>query len=382
MSRAKTIVLSDQDRSALQNIANSQSEEARRVRRATILLLAANGETQNSIAQAVGLSRPSVILCIKKYREAGWEYALADNSRTGRPALISDAAKDWVRNTACQKPSDFGYPQPLWTIARLRKHIRKTCVEAGFAELQDVALSKVWTILDEVQSKSQRLRYYLERRVSQPESTTREVLMICKQIELLYNEDGIVIWPDEEQVAQCLSYSTNPGIQVAPSANDSPLPPAAHGGEASPREYSRLDTAFLLAGIDLQTGRVVLRFSDTNKTADFVAFLKALNKNFRSSDKIQIIMDPRAIRTPKKLRNYLETIPGRFEFVLNPKHGSWLNLIESLFGKMTRGLLGGLRVQTKEELIERINDHIAQANSEPSVYRWPRAIDEVLPVEG
>lgn len=42
---------------------------------------------------------------------------------------------------------------------------------------------------------------------------------------------------------------------------------------------------------------------------------------------------------------------GRFEFVLTPKHGFGLNLIEGFFSKLTRQSLKGIRVKTKEELV-------------------------------
>ena len=50
----------------------------------------------------------------------------------------------------------------------------------------------------------------------------------------------------------------------------------------------------------------------------------------------------------------LSTVEGRFEFVFTPKHASWLNLVESFFSKMTRQMLKGIRVKSKEELIHRI----------------------------
>ena len=79
MRKAAAVNLSEEARCALEKIAGLRKEEARRVQRAKILLLSADGETQKKIAQIVGLSRPSVILCLKKFKEAGWEYALADN---------------------------------------------------------------------------------------------------------------------------------------------------------------------------------------------------------------------------------------------------------------------------------------------------------------
>ena len=77
LEKMKPIILTKEDRDALQKIANTRTEEARRVQRANILLQAADGATQARIAEVVGMSRPSVILCLKKYGDAGWEYALS-----------------------------------------------------------------------------------------------------------------------------------------------------------------------------------------------------------------------------------------------------------------------------------------------------------------
>jgi transposase len=377
MRKAAAIALSEEERCVLQKIAGTRTEEARRVQRAKILLLSAEGEMQKQIAETVGLSRPSVILCLKKYKEAGWEYALADNSRTGRPALISEAAKMWVRNIACQKPSNYGYPQELWTVSKLRKHLRETCEEAGYAELKDVAKSKVWSILNDAEIKPHRIRYYLERRDPEFESKMLEILLIYKQIELMFDENGNIVWPDEENKTIAISYDEKPGIQAIANVTDDLQPSEAYGFVARDSEYKRLGTVSLLAGIDLQTGEVIPRISDTHKSADFVAFLKVLDEKYNKGDKIRIILDNHSIHTSKETRQYLETIPGRFEFVFTPKHGSWLNLIESFFGKLARICLRGIRVKSKEELVERIYRYIGEVNEEPVVYRWTYKMDEV-----
>ena len=74
---------------------------------------------------------------------------------------------------------------------------------------------------------------------------------------------------------------------------------------------------------------------------------------------------------------YLKTRPNRFVFVFTPKHGSWLNLVESFFGKLARSMLRGIRVNSKEELIERIYQYIDEINKEPVVFRWTYKMDEV-----
>ena len=74
-------------------------------------------------------------------------------------------------------------------------------------------------------------------------------------------------------------------------------------------------------------------------------------------------------------KNYL--LVHVFEFVFTPKHGSWLNLIESFFGKMGKQCLKGIRVDSKEELEERIYQYIAEINEHPVVYHWTYKMDEL-----
>jgi transposase len=63
-------------------------------------------------------------------------------------------------------------------------------------------------------------------------------------------------------------------------------------------------------------------------------------------------------------------VPNRFEFTFTPKHGSWLNLIESFFGKMAKTLLRHIRVASAEELQARIERYLQEVNETPVVFRW------------
>lgn len=138
-----------------------------------------------------------------------------------------------------------------------------------------------------------------------------------------------------------------------------------------------MGTVSLLAGITLLTGEIIPRISDTHKSADFIAFLKVLDEKYDQGDKIRIILDNHSIHTSKETRKYLETVPERFDFVFTPKHGFWLNLIESFFGKLARVCLRGIRVKSKEELAERIYRYIDEVNEDPVVYRWTYKMDDV-----
>ena len=67
--------------------------------------------------------------------------------------------------------------------------------------------------------------------------------------------------------------------------------------------------------------------------------------------------------------------------MFTPKHGSWLNLIESFFSKLTRQTLKGIRVKTKKELVDRIYKYFDEVNKEPVVYHWKYKLDEIDPSE-
>lgn len=61
----------------------------------------------------------------------------------------------------------------------------------------------------------------------------------------------------------------------------------------------------------------------------------------------------------------METVPDRFDFVFTLKHGSWLNVIEVFFAKMTKQVLRHIRVKSKEELKERIEMYLKEVNENP-----------------
>lgn len=155
-------------------------------------------------------------------------------------------------------------------------------------------------------------------------------------------------------------------------------PPVAgrHPSHLRDYEYERLGTVSLLAGLDLHSGRVIETISDTHNSADFIDFLKKLQDTYPAHQKIRLVLDNHSAHISKETRGYLETVPQRFVFVFTPTHGSWLNLIENQFSKMTRTMLRGIRVASKEELIQRIHHYFNEINADPVVFRWKYKMDE------
>lgn len=134
----------------------------------------------------------------------------------------------------------------------------------------------------------------------------------------------------------------------------------------------------MIAGIDLLTGEAFPVVSETHKSSDFICLLKKLDEKYSDNDIIRIICDNHSAHKSKEVMSYLETKPKwRFSFVFTPTHGSWLNLIESFFSKMTKQMLRGIRVKSKEELATRIYLYFNEVNQNPIVYHWSYKMDEI-----
>ena len=381
LAGSKTAVaLGAEDREMLERLARMRTAQAQTVTRARILLLRDSGETLVSIAEKVGLAVNSVRLCVTKYLEGGVEHALSDDARSGRPREIDDADRAFVVDLACQRPADLGYATKLWTNDLLTAHVRKTAEAAGHPRLATVATGTVHNILANAQLKLHKMTYYCERRDHNLEAKTRDVLLLYKQLSFRFDENGDLIPWEEGQEARVLSHDEKPGIRDAHEhCPDLRHEAGGRGTVGRDYEHGRLGTLSLLASIDLPAGEATPLVGETHKSSDYVEFLRILDGKYPKSDLIRIVLDNVSARTSAETRHYLATVLGRFEFVSAPKHGSWLNLVEGLFSKMTRQMLRHIRVSSKDELKERILRYFKEVNAEPVVYRWKWNLSDIDP---
>lgn len=380
--KSSTITLSFEDRAYLETQTKARTIQAQTVARARILLLKSDGYSIEAIADKVDMNRKSVMLCINKFNEGGIENALFDAPGRGRNPEITDDEKAWIINIACQKPVDLGYSAEVWTRALLTKHINKFAEEAGHTRLSTISQSKVRTILEEADIKPNKIKYYCENRDPNFDQKMHNVLLVYKQLSLQFDENGELLpFGDDDQIIHVLSYDEKPGIQAIATTSDDLLPDDNHSTISRDYEYKRLGTISLLTGIDLQTGEAIPLVKESHNSNDYIEFLKLLDNKYPKEDKIRLVLDNLKVHSSVETRKYLATVPGRFKFVFTPKHGSWLNLVEGFFSKMTRQMLKGIRVKTKDELVERIYKYFEEANEEPVVYHWKYKLDEIDPNE-
>jgi transposase len=365
VSQRPKLKLTEEDRTWLQRLSQSRSEAAGRVQRAKILLRYHSGETVSAIAAALRTNRPRVERSIAKALELGVRSALQDLPGRGRRPTLSPEARAWVVALACQKPKELGYAQELWTTRLLAKHGRKQGLAAGHPSLQRLARGTVSKILRASAIQPHKIRYYLEPRDPVFETKMKQVLPVYKQVQIWHKVGA----PSE--LTAVLSSDEKPGIQALENtAPDLPPVPGEHAAVGRDHAYIRHGTLSLLAGIDLWNGEVLGLVRDRHRSAEFIEFLRLADTHYPTAARIRMVLDNHSAHISRETRAFLATVPNRFEFIFTPTHGSWLNLIESFFGKMAKTLLRGIRVRSKAELKTRIEMYLREVNEEPVVFRW------------
>ncbi len=350
----------------LERVSRARTEPAHHRERASILLHYASGATVSAIARRLHTNRPKVERCIDKALQLGPLVALEDVPRSGRPAQIPPEARAWIVSLACQKPKDLGYPEELWTLALLAAHVREHCRASGHLSLSKLARGTVSKILSRHETRPHKISYYLERRDPEFEQKMRQVLCVYRQVDLLRAQGE----PEGAPLTAFISFDEKPGIQaIAPTAPDLPPVPGTHPNIARDYEYVRHGTVTLMAGMDLVSGHIHRMVVDRHRSREFVTFLQQIDAHYPPEMTIRLVLDNHSAHVSKETRRYLATVPNRFEFTFTPKHRSWLNLVESFFGKVARTLLRGIRVASKAELVERVERYIDRLNEAPVVFR-------------
>ena len=360
------LVLSPEEQQQLQSLANSRAAPLREVQRAKVLLGYHAGQSFSALSRTVGLSRRIIYKHVDRALAAGVAVALRDRAHGSEP-IITPEAKAWVLALACTKPKDHGLAAELWTRSALAKHIRRSARAAGHPSVAGVAKSTIHVILRDAPVRPHKIKYYLERRDPEFDRKMKEVLIVYREVSQLLASPP----PPGSPQTVTVSVDEKPGVQaLATTSPDLPPVPGEHPEVGRDYEYERLGTASILAGLDLHDGHVTARVERRHRSVEFIGLLRDLDAYYPAETTIRVILDNHSAHISKETMAYLATRPNRFVYVHTPKHGSWLNLVETLFGKMARTFLRGMRVRSWQELKTRILRGIAEINEAPVVHRW------------
>jgi transposase len=92
-AHVRTVDVLEADRRELQRRARTKGAPARKVERARIVLLAADGMPGKQIAATVGCAEPTVVTWRRRYAESGLA-GLEDLPRPGKPSPLPEALRD------------------------------------------------------------------------------------------------------------------------------------------------------------------------------------------------------------------------------------------------------------------------------------------------
>ena len=365
-SQRPKLILNESQRKDLTRLSQSRTAPLREIQRASILIKYADGQTISSIEKNLKVSRPTIYKCIDKSLAAGIETGLKDKYHSPKSPVITEDAKTWVVNLACTKPKDHGYAAELWTLAQLAKHVRQHASTVGHKCLTRAAKATIHRILKSQPLQPHKVRYYLEKRDPEFDKKMREVLVVYREIQAQNNNPG-----NQQNKMITLSVDEKPGIQAIKNiAPDLSPKPGRYSCMKRDYEYKRLGTVSLLAALDLHDGHVIAQVHDRHRSREFISLLKELDDYYPKECTIRLILDNHSAHISKETMRYLSSRPNRFTYVHTPKHGSWLNLVETFFSKISRTFLRKIRVESKQELKARILKGIEEINAEPVVHRW------------
>lgn len=343
--KASPVALSAEEKRTLANMANSRTAPYRKVQRARIILLAAEGMTNTAIAQEVELQRSMVVQWRQRFnteRLAGME----DRPRPGKPRQYSDAARLKVIEMACnQKPAG----ETHWSVRTL-------------AKASGVGRDTVHQILRQANLKPHRVGSF---------SMSTDPDFAAKVVDVV----GLYMHPPEKAIVLCVDEKT----QVQALDRTQPLLPMRPGQiERRTHDYKRNGTIQLYAALEVNAGRVIPRIEERHRSREFIAFMKQLLRAYPSGE-LHVILDNVKSHDSKEVKEWhRQPRHKRVVFHFIPTYSSWLNLAEVLFNLLQAKALRRGIFTSKQDLVTAIMSYIQKFNEEGRVFRWTKTADVII----
>ena len=336
--RATPIVLTEEERGALERMARGSRIEKRLAQRAAIVLAAAEGGATTHIAGQMGLTAATVSKWRTRYARDRLD-GLRDAPRSGQPVRYGRKAERRIL-TVLDRPPPRGYA--TWN-GRL---VAET--------LGDVPKHQVYAVL-------RKHGIQLQRRRSWCISTDPE--FAAKAADIV----GLYLDPPEN--ALVLSVDEKPHIQALYRAQGYLKLPSGRAVTGFNHEYKRNGTTTLFAALNVVTGKVRAGHYRRRRRVEFVNFMNQVIAEYPDQD-IHVILDNLNIHKSKHDR-WLERHP-RVHFHYTPTHASWLNQIAVWFSILARSALKGASFNSVAELRDAIDRFIEAYNPDAAPFQWQR----------
>jgi len=131
--------------------------------------------------------------------------------------------------------------------------------------------------------------------------------------------------------------------------------------------YKRHGTINLFAALEVVSGSVRGKTSESKKKADFLLFLEEITSEYPVEQELHVIADNHSIH--KRIDAWLECHPN-VHIHYTPTSASWLNMIEIWFSIFTRKVLRGASFTCVDELVSKIRLFIEAYSETAHPFIW------------
>ncbi len=120
--KSHCVKLSERERQYLQKIVKSGNDNARKITRCRILLLAdeAKGKTDEEISDALNVCLATIFNIRRRYCQKGLGRAIREGARSGQPPKFKGKSMAKITALACSKPPEG---RAKWSLRLLADHV-------------------------------------------------------------------------------------------------------------------------------------------------------------------------------------------------------------------------------------------------------------------
>lgn len=341
---APQIVLSDEERSALNGLASRRKTAQAMAMRARIVLASAEGLLSKQIAAKLDVDKATVSKWRKRFAERRLE-GLDDEPRSGAPRSIDDERIEAVIVATLEgTPANATH----WSSREMAKA----------SGLSTSSVQRIWRAFGLQPHRLETFKL----------STDPNFVAKIRDVVGLYMappDRAIVLCVDEKSQIQALDRS-QPMLPMRPGQ------PARRS-----HDYTRHGTTSLFAALDIATGAVIGKCYARHRAREFRSFLDAIEAAVPADLDVHLVMDNYATHKTPLIRNWLAKRP-RWHVHLTPTSASWLNQVERFFALITERMIRRGVHRSVTALRRDINAFIAAHNAEPKPFRWTKSADDIL----
>ncbi|HJW29499.1 MAG TPA: IS630 family transposase [Saprospiraceae bacterium] len=335
--RAKEITLEPEQRAELERLVRTHTTPKRMAERAQIILWAAEGQKNVTIAKKLRTRIARVCKWRVRFVKEGLE-GMFDQPRTGQPRKYSAETERTILRKL-DDPVPKGYAQ--WNGSLLAQ-------ATGIPDYQ------VWAVL-------RKRGISLQRRRSWCISTDPEFAR--KSADII----GLYLDPPENAMVICMD--EKPAIQVLERAQGWLKLPNGKALTGANHEYRRHGTTTLFTALNVATGQVKAGHYMRRRRREFLDFMNEVIAEYPTQE-IHVIMDNLSSHKPKRDR-WIKRHPN-VHLHFTPTHASWLNQVEIWFSLLSRYALKSASFTTVRQLRQAIDDFVSVSNEKAAPFEWTK----------